>query len=490
MRRNHLISINYRGGLVSPGHLLKVLEMVAGAQISEVRFGLRQQLLIDVPAAKFDSLSDSFREQNISFTEKVSEAPNITTSYADQDIFSGDSWLTEGVYKDLLDELPEKSALKINILDRNQGFCPWYTGNINWIASSHTHYWHLALRYPGSNEIYHYPSLLYTNHVASVTAGIEAFWKKIKAGTIAENGKYDLPLEVPDAGKLTAKALPALNFQLPYYEGFNRYDNRYWLGIYRRNETFAVNFLADLCRLCMRTRIGKLYTTPWKSIIIKNIEPQHRHFWNFLLGNYRINVRHASNELNWQVEDNSAEALALKRYIIREFDREDVRTFGLCFAVQMSRQAAMFGSIRIQRDYTFLKGTWRPLPTYSIFHTPQFDPNGLTLMPFRQGVKKEFLPSYLIGLCKKYYEELSELGLVAGAEPLPLAKTGIQPATKLVHQCGACFTVYDPELGDMEAGIGVGVAWEEVPGEYCCNVCGAGKSEFEPLKMKGVGVEG
>ena len=70
--------------------------------------------------------------------------------------------------------------LKINILDRNQSFCPWYTGNINWIASTHTHYWHLALRYPGSNDIYHHPSLLYTNHVPSVTGLLKISGKKLR----------------------------------------------------------------------------------------------------------------------------------------------------------------------------------------------------------------------------------------------------------------------------------------------------------------------
>jgi hypothetical protein len=31
-------------------------------------------------------------------------------------------------------------------------------------------------------------------------------------------------------------------FNLPYYEGLNRYDNRYWLGIYQRDELFSVRF--------------------------------------------------------------------------------------------------------------------------------------------------------------------------------------------------------------------------------------------------------
>ncbi|MEJ7769827.1 MAG: hypothetical protein WKF89_18555, partial [Chitinophagaceae bacterium] len=56
-----------------------------------------------------------------------------------------------------------------------------------------------------------------------------------------------------------------------YYEGFNKEGEAYWLEIYRRNELLPVNFLADLCDICLQTRIGQLYATPWKSSIIKGI---------------------------------------------------------------------------------------------------------------------------------------------------------------------------------------------------------------------------
>jgi len=48
-------------------------------------------------------------------------------------------------------------------------------------------------------------------------------------------------------------------------------------------------------------------------LIIKGIENKHRNLWDKLLGKYGINVRHAANELNWQVEDLSPEGLSLKK---------------------------------------------------------------------------------------------------------------------------------------------------------------------------------
>src|SRR3712207_8245214 len=82
------------------------------------------------------------------------------------------------------------------------------------------------------------------------------------------------------------------------------------------------------------------YWRDWSSdvcssdLIIKGIQTSHRNLWDYTLGRYRINVRHAANELNWQVEDYDEEGLMLKRHIIRHFDKEDVRTYGLSFAVQ------------------------------------------------------------------------------------------------------------------------------------------------------------
>ena len=41
-----------------------------------------------------------------------------------------------------------------------------------------------------------------------------------------------------------------------------------------------------------------------------------------------------------------------------------------------------------------------------------------------------------------------------------------------------CGYVYDPELGDPDNGIAPGTAWEDVPEEWVCPVCGVGKTEF------------
>ncbi|MGB9661846.1 MAG: rubredoxin [Moorellaceae bacterium] len=47
--------------------------------------------------------------------------------------------------------------------------------------------------------------------------------------------------------------------------------------------------------------------------------------------------------------------------------------------------------------------------------------------------------------------------------------------------CTACGYVYDPEKGDPEQGIAAGTAFEDLPEDWVCPVCGLGKENFEPL---------
>ncbi|MFQ4142863.1 rubredoxin [Chlorogloeopsis sp. ULAP02] len=46
--------------------------------------------------------------------------------------------------------------------------------------------------------------------------------------------------------------------------------------------------------------------------------------------------------------------------------------------------------------------------------------------------------------------------------------------------CGVCGYEYDPEVGDLDNGIESGTAFEELPEDWICPVCGAEKNQFEP----------
>jgi rubredoxin len=46
-------------------------------------------------------------------------------------------------------------------------------------------------------------------------------------------------------------------------------------------------------------------------------------------------------------------------------------------------------------------------------------------------------------------------------------------------KCVVCGYIYDPAEGDPSGGIAPGIPFNDLPSDYICPVCGAGKEEFE-----------
>ena len=49
------------------------------------------------------------------------------------------------------------------------------------------------------------------------------------------------------------------------------------------------------------------------------------------------------------------------------------------------------------------------------------------------------------------------------------------------YEC-PCGYVYDPANGDPDNGVAPGTAWEDLPEEWCCPLCGAPQNAFEKLE--------
>jgi flavin reductase (DIM6/NTAB) family NADH-FMN oxidoreductase RutF/rubredoxin len=47
------------------------------------------------------------------------------------------------------------------------------------------------------------------------------------------------------------------------------------------------------------------------------------------------------------------------------------------------------------------------------------------------------------------------------------------------YVCKVCGYVYDPEKGDPDNGVALGTKFEDVPDDWVCPICGAGKQDFE-----------
>jgi hypothetical protein len=345
----------------------------------------------------------------ISYELNKEEFPNIVSSYPAEEIFIINTWLDENMYKEIFESFGYPPRLKINISDVNQSFTPLFTGNINWVASpSEPHFWHLFIRFPKTNIVYEWKDVVHTKDLAGMSLSIEEtilqnqgkyydnneasgdeLFEKIKTDTF--NIKpADAPLVLPP-------------FKLPYYEGLNRYQDKYWLGIYRRDELFSIKFLKEVCKLCLQTEIGQLCSTPWKTIIIKGIRENDRKEWNYLLDKYQINVRHAANELNFQVDDNSLEALKLKQHLVKYLNDDDTRTFGVCIGIKNRKKSEVFSSILVRRRPLISIGKWGLFYLYDILCAKDYNPNERTGFVFSSGNPKFVLAEQLRRAVLSFY---------------------------------------------------------------------------------------
>jgi rubredoxin len=466
----HLIKINLPGGFVSAGDLYEILLIAESAGATHIRFGNRQQLYFTIADDRLEDLELDMLKSEISYEVDEDRYPNIISSYVADTIFNHqEGWLREGVYKDVFDQFDHQPQLKVNLVDANQTFVSFFSGNINFIASGTNNYWFTYIRFPKTYQLYCLPVLVYSEDIPALAKAAEGVILREK-GLFYNRTRIDEELfyntlikEVNVAFKPVTEPLKLPDFYLPYYEGFNKYSNKYWLGVYRRYELFSLDFLKDVCLLCLNTRIGQIYTTPWKSIIIKGIEQSDRNQWGAILSKHRLNVRHAANELNWQIEDICSEGLELKQQLVRRFEDADLRTYQLSFAIKTQPKTGLQASVILKK---------RAAGLYDISHTRDFNPNLKDEVVYKQSVKPRDLGRHLIALCDQFFDGKGNL-LPAIALP---DDPGVQEKAA-VYQCNCCLTRYDKAYGDPANNIDQGTDFETLK-DYTCPVCDAPMAEF------------
>ena len=481
-RKNYIVKINLPGGIVAAGDLFAIVEAAGRAKVGEMQLGARQQLFCKV-ADRYGPVFLRQLDQAGIFYETEKEAhPNIVSSYVTEGIFGRSNWVSEGLYKDILGGFDFRPGLKINLVENGQSFVPFFTGHLNFVSSDINNHWHLVVRKPGTNLLYSWKAGIYSPDIPRVSQLAEAWLHRVGEGDDWGQRLYEA---VKTAGGLPEQPLlPALrlpDFRLPYYEGFNRSGNTNWLGIYRREEVFPLDFLKDVCIIALQSKVGQLYTTPWKSLLIKGIGEHDLPLWEYVLGKYRMNVRHASNELNWQIEDLCPDGLRLKRYLVRLLDQDDIRTEGLCFSIKTKQGSGLPGSVIIRKQEGTRPDQLKLLDRYSIWHTPDLSPHSRDLVLYRKDLEKEHIFPYLVSLCKEFYRLQSERHSPLPAHPAAL-NGGKEGAASGGWQCVHCLTMYHEQYGDEEQQVAPGTPFAQVNPDYVCSVCGGVKADFRPLE--------
>jgi hypothetical protein len=152
MTKTHVIKVNFPGGFVSAGDLYEILDIAENAGAQNVRLGNRQQLYFTIDAMQMEDMEMDMLRAGITYEVDVNDYPNIISSYVCDTIFSQESWMREGVYKDIFDLFTHQPRLKINIVDRHQTFVPFFSGNFNFISAEISNYWYLYVRFPKTSQ--------------------------------------------------------------------------------------------------------------------------------------------------------------------------------------------------------------------------------------------------------------------------------------------------------------------------------------------------
>ena len=77
-----------------------------------------------------------------------------------------------------------------------------------------------------------------------------------------------------------------------------------------------------------------------------------------------------------------------------------------------------------------------------------------------------------------YYQQVKK-GSVPPAAPTYNVKEEEKGTVSEKYVCNVCGYVYDPAVGDPDGGIAPGTPFADIPDDWVCPVCGAGKNEFE-----------
>lgn len=60
------------------------------------------------------------------------------------------------------------------------------------------------------------------------------------------------------------------------------------------------------------------------------------------------------------------------------------------------------------------------------------------------------------------------------------ATRGYQEHEMQKYVCDVCGYIYDPAVGDPDAGVAAGTPFDKLPADWVCPLCGADKSSFSP----------
>jgi rubredoxin len=477
--KKQTIRVLAKGGILTPSHLSRILEIVRLAGSSKVHFGSRQDLLFEVKQSRMSKIQTAFKKIDsdyIVYGNKGLRSQNIVSSYISADIMNSTSWLSSGNYLYVLERFNYQPKLRVNIADPEQSLVPIMFGQLNFIASPIEHYWYLYIRRTDDEIPVRWPVMIHSDDICLLAESFERFWADFKRGNVSD--WFEFLRHRIEYNNRKIESEPRLDFKHSHdYEGFGKMhaSKNYWAGLYWRNNEYEIDFLEELCALCLRTGISKICITPWKSFMVKEIAEKDLVHWDLLLGKFGINMRHSSFDMNWHLPFKNKTALRLKRLIVKAFDRVDVCVYGLTFGIKAKNDFSFY-SIQLERRFGIkLFNRLDVFAVYKIRYVKNFNPNLCEYITYSPFVPWYRIQTELQKLTLKFYSQYLQHSEIIETEPE-------KKVTKiLVYQCEHCQSVYDEKKGMIAFDIPAGTKFDKLPQTFKCQLCDAPKADFKPV---------
>lgn len=477
MKNLKLIRFYTHGGFVSPADMRSIALFAIKNGLEHIHLGIRQDVIIKLN----ENISEKDLERSlksVSIPYEISydfNSKNIGSSLLALDLFPTTVWLKSDVYFDILAAIKETPKLKVNITDPVQGLVSPFKGNLNFIASKIPGFWYLSIELPWDRNRTFWPNYVASDDIPKMIKSIEE--------SLAYKSQLTIDALILETSPAFKNILPPIGEvpvfrkrRFPNYDGLHKYgDDKYWVGLFDRENNYSARFLEELALLCTREKAGSLFITPWNSIIIKGLKRSSLNEADKIFGKFSINVQHSSVELNWQIPSLDYSAMKLKKYITRVFNKLDVRTYGLTFGIR-TRPVFISTSVIIRKE----KNRKLSGRNYNILYSKSFNFNNNDFIRFGSTFTKRQLPGALMQICELYNQSLVDSESVQNAAVDNAAENESEANLKTIHECSECMTVYDP---DHIEGDDVPSFWS-LPETWKCPVCEANKSAYKAKQVE------
>lgn len=455
--------INSPGGLFTPKDLR---HCAIAAQDHGLYLGQRQNIII--PDIVFNHSELQKLSASVHCQDYYQHKSNLVCSHAAGGLAGEDDWAYRNdAYLEILAQIPALPQLKVNLCSPEQSLFPLFSGQLNFITSNTEGYWHLVLNINNTRQLL--PFLLRSNQVHQVIALIDA---NTPSGALLDSEQIMALL----TGQLTIDSQqPELELHsrhLSDYEGFQQMrDGKFALNIFSNHKRWDPKFLCELCDLADRQRLGRIYLTSGRSLLIKHIEENLCFEWQNLIGRHNITLRHSEQDLSWLVPAEKRTLVNIKEKIIRRLHAEGLSFQGLYIALDPSEfdcGAQIIISSQRQADQD----------SYQVFHKKDFDYRHSGFLRAASKLNFEELLDILYALREMFFEQSSRVNIVR----MQALKTSEHIAAAMhIYQCPNCFTQYHEKIGEAHRGIAPGTLFKELPTDWSCELCETNKQYFRKV---------